>query len=817
MKAWKYIAITLSVVMILLVAGWFLRNTLIEQISNPMLEEYELTVTDVSLDALATGDADISYLELQHVNGMTISIEDLRLPIQTSRTGFKNYSAGKISIGLPTVVSDEPPDLAAVFGQLLALPQQLPQTIISVGEINAPPYPTIRDLHWRLTQNEQELTVFVGTFLLTTSLARVSDTGHLLSISYADAADTSTEQSIVGELRRGDEGVSLNGTGTLDLRLLSSMIALFGIDTVSVESGLATVIFDGEIGDDPNQIPIVYADFTATTPILLNVAGITDVIRSVTVESASTIEVSATITDLQWSLRQPQMSLRVADSGGNDFAVSLTNLSCESTPACSADVGIRAEDLTLPFADVEQFELSATQDIEMREDGAHIIVRPNATAALSGIAGPDLEMARFDAQLTSEGEFDLTGTDWQVSAASVDAAVGEYVVYDGLAFSAPVYLDDIVVRQAGRQQSAKIGFYASAGTAHWNGQRIQLPGFKGGIARDGAEVAVFLETDGLFEEASLEASHNLDNENGQMSLTGAGISFDSQQLSARVSPWQTGWDISAGTIGIAMQATWQRADDDWQVTAATSVRATNITGAWEDTAFAGLTTSVDAEIDTMTGITVQPSSIEVALVEMGLPVEDITADYTLRPDELSVDVENLRMSAFGGTIWADPFSFSTAGESNNLLIHAESIDLAKIPSIREFEAIEISGSIGAELPVTIEGQTLTISGGTLTGNAPGGVIRYLPGIESDQTDVSGIGFATRALSNFEYDTLTSEVNYGTNGDLVLQMRLSGRNPDLEEGRPIILNLGIENNVPQMLRSLQAARAVEEILERRLAQ
>jgi hypothetical protein len=142
-----------------------------------------------------------------------------------------------------------------------------------------------------------------------------------------------------------------------------------------------------------------------------------------------------------------------------------------------------------------------------------------------------------------------------------------------------------------------------------------------------------------------------------------------------------------------------------------------------------LTTSVDAEIDTVAGITVQPSTIEVALVEMGLPV---------------VDVENLRMSAFGGTVWADPFSFSTASESNNLLIHAESIDLAEILSIREFEAIEISGSIGAELPVTIEGKTLTVSGGILTGDAPGGVIRYLPGIESDETDVSGIGYATRS-------------------------------------------------------------------------
>jgi hypothetical protein len=175
------------------------------------------------------------------------------------------------------------------------------------------------------------------------------------------------------------------------------------------------------------------------------------------------------------------------------------------------------------------------------------------------------------------------------------------------------------------------------------------------------------------------------------------------------------------------------------------------------------------------------------------------------------------MTAFGGLVTADPFSFSTARDSNTLLIRAETIDLAAVLSNEEFVAIEISGSIGAELPVTIEGNTLTITGGKMTGDAPGGVIRYLPGIGTDDTDLSRLGFARRALSNFEYESLTSDVNYGTEGDLVLQMRLSGRNPDFEEGRPIILNLGVENNVPQMLRSLRAARAVEEILERRLAQ
>lgn len=45
------------------------------------------------------------------------------------------------------------------------------------------------------------------------------------------------------------------------------------------------------------------------------------------------------------------------------------------------------------------------------------------------------------------------------------------------------------------------------------------------------------------------------------------------------------------------------------------------------------------------------------------------------------------------------------------------------------------------------------------------------------------------------------------------MRLSGINPDMDATQPIILNLNIENNVPQLLRSLQAIRSIEDILER----
>jgi len=148
-------------------------------------------------------------------------------------------------------------------------------------------------------------------------------------------------------------------------------------------------------------------------------------------------------------------------------------------------------------------------------------------------------------------------------------------------------------------------------------------------------------------------------------------------------------------------------------------------------------------------------------------------------------------------------------------MRAEAIQLNRLLTLEEFEAIEVSGTVGAELPVTIVGDSLTITQGRLFGEPPGGVIRYRPGSEPDEADTSGIGFVTLALSNFKYETLTSEIDYSADGDLKLQLQLTGKNPDLESNRPVILNLGVENNVPQMLKSLRAARSVEDILEQRL--
>ncbi|MGI9307681.1 MAG: intermembrane phospholipid transport protein YdbH family protein, partial [Gammaproteobacteria bacterium] len=243
----------------------------------------------------------------------------------------------------------------------------------------------------------------------------------------------------------------------------------------------------------------------------------------------------------------------------------------------------------------------------------------------------------------------------------------------------------------------------------------------------------------------------------------------------------------------------------------------DLAGYYGDVAFTGLSTALETAVGGEDGFTVAPSSISIELIDVGLPVQNVTADYLLYPDFRGADVTNLHMTAFDGVVNADPFSFHTDKDSNTVIMKAESMDVSEILTLKEFDAIEVSGRIGAELPITITSDGITVSAGSLTGEAPGGVIRYTAGNATDEAVTSSIGLVKEALSHFEYDTLTSELSYNQQGDLELAMQLRGRNPDMDGNRPVILNLNVENNVPQMLKSLQAARAVEELLERQLAE
>jgi hypothetical protein len=269
--------------------------------------------------------------------------------------------------------------------------------------------------------------------------------------------------------------------------------------------------------------------------------------------------------------------------------------------------------------------------------------------------------------------------------------------------------------------------------------------------------------------------------------------------------------VTAGSWTANLELSWATGADDIGYAGTMTHRVDELAGQYTDMAFAGLNTTVSVDLDSTAGIVAAPASLEIELIDVGLPLEQIAADYVLDIDKQAVQVDKLSLSTLGGRIIADPFRFGLQDQRNDVTLRPQSIQLPFIMNLVDFGDIELTGSISGVIPVTISDRHLK-------SDPPGGVIRYRPGIElvASGTSNSPLDLVSIALANFEFDSLTSDVDYNEAGDLLLQMKLSGINPDMDDKQPVILNLGIDNNIPQLLRSLRATRSIEDILARKTA-
>jgi hypothetical protein len=810
MKLRPFVLGTLVVAIIAIAVGWHLRNGLIQRLSAPLLDEYGMSISDVSLDALATRDATISYLELTHESGTIIAIRDLTLPFLADEAGVRSYRAAEVSIRTSKRDEDVPFEMAAWIERTLALPQLLAGSDVVIERLQMPHYRPVSDIHWVLGGDTQALSATVDQLPLSIAISQTSALEHQLFLSTAAA-------SIGAGLEMGDAGISIGGAQAVRLADWMPLASLVGIvpERVRIDAGDADAAFAVNIPFDTGTTPDVTATAVPTSPWSVRYGDGSDDVAVLVAASNNAVTIHATFPEVSWDADSNQARLTVSAGDWRQIPVALTDAHCESGIRCTAAAAVSMSAAALPVGAVGAVEGSSTLKIFVGEQETRVGFEPGARLHVEELSGDAAVIGALEAQFVSAVMLTATEDGWSLAAGSVDGRVERLGLSDDSTASAAVFLENLAAGNAGDRLVMSAGVYAPSSEVAVPGMSISTPGFRGRVSLEGSAIAASLETVGLNDNAAIRAAHDTASGIGRLSLDGAGISFGKRTLAQRFAPWPYPWGVSGGTMGLSLEADWRLADARLAATA--NVKLSEIAGFYDEVAFTGLATAVDASYASVTGFTVAPAELSVALVDVGLPLENITARYRLDANALAVDVDALRMEAFGGVIRADPFSFRTAAERNNLVLNAESVDLTELLSMQDFEAINIAGRVSAVLPVAIIGDRIVIEGGTLTGDAPGGRIRYAAGADSEPAAGGGLALATKALSNFEFDTLSSAVDYGEQGDLKLQMKLTGRNPDMDSQRPVVLNLGLETNIPQMLKSLQAARSVEQVLQQRVEQ
>jgi hypothetical protein len=312
-------------------------------------------------------------------------------------------------------------------------------------------------------------------------------------------------------------------------------------------------------------------------------------------------------------------------------------------------------------------------------------------------------------------------------------------------------------------------------------------------------------------DAGIMIEGTFDLEAGALQMHAAIPELEFTEGSGALSSWFGAWpytfDVLAGSFAAQADLAWQAG----VLTGTVNGNLQDLGGFYGDYFFGGVSGALQAAIDTAGKVPVStpPQTLHVASIDIGLPLEDVAVSFSVEPTGV-LHIDSVLAHALDGTISGAGITYDPARERNDLLVKFDGLRMERMLDLVDYEGIEAIGAVSGEVPLTIAPGGVEVAAGVLAADAPGGSIRYLAAA-AGATGNAGLDLVNQALGNYQFDSLTSDIEYTPDGELVLAMKLQGRNPDMSGGQRINVNLNLSDNIPALLESLQAARAIEDFL------
>jgi hypothetical protein len=208
--------------------------------------------------------------------------------------------------------------------------------------------------------------------------------------------------------------------------------------------------------------------------------------------------------------------------------------------------------------------------------------------------------------------------------------------------------------------------------------------------------------------------------------------------------------------------------------------------------------------------------LTIERLEAGVPLTDGALQLQLREGgELAL--ERARFAFVGGELLAENALLALGERPSELRLEARGLELEQLLALLSLESVQGSGRIDGELPVLRREGVLRVEGGVLRARPEGGVLRYRPTeavANFAAARPNDLGIAVAALSDFHYEFLEVRLSGEITGALQAELHLRGKNPGYRDGHPVELNLTLDAEVADLVRSGQSGR-VPRVVEERL--
>lgn len=344
------------------------------------------------------------------------------------------------------------------------------------------------------------------------------------------------------------------------------------------------------------------------------------------------------------------------------------------------------------------------------------------------------------------------------------------------------------------------------GALIWNERRFPLRLQASGIL-DGAELTSRVQiTSGSLRDVPLDVRGDLRQQRAEIHVDHP-MAFSEPLLAGFWPGWQEHYDLDAGTLHVKAHFV---AGAAGHLSGGGTIGLARVAAHVGPAALRGLSGTLDIVLDEDEP-RLAPSELRASLVDFGVPMRDVELALSGDASVLTVRAAELRL--LGGGAVAAPFTYRLADGVGQTEVALADLDLGMLLAL-EGEHITGTGRLDGTLPIAFAGGGVRVVGGRLAARSPGGEIRLQPSIARAITQ-PGLDVALSALTDFRYTLLEAIVDYSEQGDLALGVRLQGRNPDVEGGRPIHFNLNVSENIPVLLRSLRLKDEFAERIERKV--
>jgi len=177
-------------------------------------------------------------------------------------------------------------------------------------------------------------------------------------------------------------------------------------------------------------------------------------------------------------------------------------------------------------------------------------------------------------------------------------------------------------------------------------------------------------------------------------------------------------------------------------------------------------------------------------------------------DSAQLAIDKAQLSMIGGTLSTGHTVIDPSSSSTSVVLQVADLDLDALFKLIDVEGLAGDGRLDGSIPLTLRDESVSIQDGLLAAKKPG-ILRFksekvsklLAGSAED------VDLLLQALTEFHYTELTFKLNNSANNDLLTTLSLLGNNPNVLQGRLFRLNINLESNIGDILKTLSQAYGV----------